>query len=256
MNFIHTDLGSRKRGEIVEITLTAAANVRLMSSSDFSNYRAGRQHRYIGGLARQSPLRLQIPSSGHWHVAVDMQGLRGSTKAAVRVLPGALPEISQRPLADVPSLVRDEVPTPAQSGGQTHDVFISHASEDKDDFVRALAGALIAEGLNVWYDEMTLRIGDSLRQKIDQGLANSRVGLVVLSPAFIKKGWTNYELDGIVTRTVSGEQVLLPIWHNITKQQVMDFSPSLADKVARSTATHTIDEIASEIAELIRSRSA
>lgn len=133
-------------------------------------------------------------------------------------------------------------------------MFISHASEDKDDFVRALAGALIAEGLNVWYDEMTLRIGDSLRQKIDQGLANSRVGLVVLSPAFIKKGWTNYELDGIVTRTVSGEQVLLPIWHNITKQQVMDFSPSLADKVARSTATHTIDEIASEIADLIRLR--
>lgn len=254
MNFIHTDLGSRKRGEIVEITLTAAANVRLMSSSDFSNYKSGRQHRYIGGLARKSPLRLQIPSSGHWHVAVDMQGLRGSTRASVRVMPGALPEISQRPLSDVPSLVRDEVPTPAQSGGQTHDVFISHASEDKDDFVRALAGALIAEGLNVWYDEMTLRIGDSLRQKIDQGLANSRVGLVVLSPAFIKKGWTNYELDGIVTRTVSGEQVLLPIWHNITKQQVMDFSPSLGDKVARSTATHTIDEIASEIADLIRSR--
>ena len=80
------------------------------------------------------------------------------------------------------------------------------------------------------------------------------MGLVVLSPEFINKGWTNYELDGIVTRTVSGEQILLPIWHNITKQQVMDFSPSLADKVARSTATHTIEEIASEIAELIRSK--
>ena len=80
--------------------------------------------------------------------------------------------------------------------------------------------------------DVTLRIGDSLRQKIDQGLASSRVGLVVLSSAFISKGWTNYELDGIVTRTVSGEQILLPIWHNITKQQVVDFSPSLADKVA------------------------
>ncbi|MBF4438356.1 toll/interleukin-1 receptor domain-containing protein, partial [Vibrio anguillarum] len=138
---------------------------------------------------------------------------------------------------------------------ETHDVFISHASEDKDEFVRPLANALINEGLNVWFDEMTLRIGDSLRQKIDKGLANSRVGLVVLSPSFIAKGWTNYELDGIVTRTVSGEQVLLPIWHNITKQQVIDFSPSLADKVARSTATHTVNEIAAEIAELIRSRS-
>ena len=168
-------------------------------------------------------------------------------------LSSAVPEIYRRPLSEVPSLVRSDVPTPAQSDGQTYDVFVSHASEDKDEFVRPLANALIAAGLKVWFDEMTLRIGDSLRQKIDKGLANSRVGLVVLSPAFIKKGWTNYELDGIVTRSVSGEQVLLPIWHNITKQQVMDFSSSIADKVARSTAVHTIDEIASEIADLLQS---
>ena len=254
MNFIHFDLGSRKRGEIVEVTLTSGANVRLMTSSEFSNYKNGKQHRYIGGLAKRSPVRLQIPTSGHWHSVVDMQGLRGSTKASVRTLPGILPEIQERPLSEIPSLVRDNIPAPIGSGGETHDVFISHASEDKDDFVRPLANALIRQGLNVWYDEMTLRIGDSLRQKIDKGLANSRVGLVVLSPSFIKKGWTNYELDGIVTRTVSGEQVLLPIWHNITKQQVVDFSPSLADKVARSTATHTIEEIAQEIADLLRSR--
>lgn len=254
MNFIHFDLGSRKRGEIVEVTLTSGANVRLMTSSEFSNYKNGKQHRYIGGLAKRSPVRLQIPTSGHWHSVVDMQGLRGSTKASVRTLPGILPEIQERPLSEIPSLVRDNIPAPIGSGGETHDVFISHASEDKDDFVRPLANALIGQDLNVWYDEMTLRIGDSLRQKIDKGLANSRVGLVVLSPSFIKKGWTNYELDGIVTRTVSGEQVLLPIWHNITKQQVVDFSPSLADKVARSTATHTIEEIAQEIADLLRSR--
>ncbi|WP_228725500.1 toll/interleukin-1 receptor domain-containing protein [Klebsiella michiganensis] len=152
-----------------------------------------------------------------------------------------------------PSLVRDNRPPSTAQSDEIHDVFISHASEDKDDFVRSLANSLISHGLNVWYDEMTLRIGDSLRQKIDKGLANSRVGLVVLSPAFISKGWTNYELDGIVTRAISGEQILLPIWHNITKQEVIDFSPSLADKVARSTATHTIDEIAHEIAELLHS---
>lgn len=254
MQFIHTDLGQRKRGEIVEVTLTSGANVRLMDSSNFNSYKNGRRHRYTGGLAKRSPVRLQIPSTGHWHVAVDMQGLRGSTRASVRVLPGVLPDIQERPLSEVPSLVRDNIPPPTEASGETHDVFISHASEDKDDFVRPLANALINEGLDVWYDEMTLRIGDSLRQKIDKGLANSRVGLVILSPAFINKGWTNYELDGIVTRTVSGEQILLPIWHNITKQQVVDFSPSLADKVARSTATHTIEEIANEIAELIGSK--
>lgn len=254
MQFIHNDLGQRKRGEIVEVTLTSGANVRLMDSSNFNSYKNGRKHRYTGGLAKKSPLRLQIPTSGHWHVAVDMQGLRGNTKASVRMLPGALPAIQDRPLSEVPSLVRENIPPPTESDGETHDVFISHASEDKDDFVRPLANALIAQGLNVWYDEMTLRIGDSLRQKIDKGLANSKVGLVILSPAFIKKGWTNYELDGIVTRAVSGEQVLLPIWHKLTKQQVVDFSPSIADKVARSTATHTIEEIAIEIAELIESK--
>ena len=134
-----------------------------------------------------------------------------------------------------------------------YDLFISHASEDKDDFVREFATSLTNKGLKVWYDEFALKIGDSLRQKIDRGLAKSRVGLVVLSPSFIAKGWTNYELDGIVTRNVSGEQILLPIWHNLTKQQVIDFSPSLADKVARSTATHTVDEISNEIVDLINS---
>lgn len=253
MQFIHNDLGHLQGGEIVEVTLTNGANVRLLDSSNFSSYKSGRQHRFIGGLAKRSPLRLQIPRAGRWHVAIDMQGLRGSTRASVRVLPGPLPELREAPLSSLPSLVRDTPPS-IESGGESHDVFISHASEDKDDIVRPLASALTAQGLKVWYDEFTLRIGDSLRQKIDRGLATSKVGLVVLSPSFISKGWTNYELDGIVTRTVSGEQILLPIWHNITKQQVIDYSPSLADKVARSTATYTIDEIAGEISELIESR--
>lgn len=163
MQFIHNDLGQRTRGEIVEITLTSGANVRLMDSSNFNNYKNGRQHRYLGGLAKKSPLRLQIPNAGHWHVVVDMQGLKGSTRASIRVLPGALPEMQNQPLSAVPSLVRDNVPPPAESSGEAHDVFISHASEDKDDFVRPLANALITEGLDVWYDEMALRIGDSLR---------------------------------------------------------------------------------------------
>ena len=253
MNFLQYDLGSCQRGEIVEVTLTRGANVRLMTSSDFSNYKNRRQHRYIGGLAKQSPIRLQITSSGHWYVAVDMQNLQGSTQASVRKLPGMLPEIREAPLTAVPSLVRE--PTPGVAAGrESFDVFISHASEDKDTIVRSLATEYVNLGLKVWYDEFTLRIGDSLRQKIDRGLARSRVGLVVLSPSFVAKGWTNYELDGIVTRAVSGEQLLLPIWHNITKQEVIDFSPSIADKVARSTATHTVAEIAAEIADLLSSQ--
>ena len=250
---VQFDFGNCQRGEVVEVTLTKGANVLLMTGSDLSSYKSGRRHRYIGGLARKSPVRLQVPNTGHWYFAIDMNGLRGTTRASVRKLPGVLPEIREAPLSSVPGLVREQPPQ-LEAGDDAYDVFISHASEDKETIVRSLVTELVRQGLEVWYDEFTLRIGDSLRQKIDKGLARSRVGLVVLSSSFIAKGWTNYELDGIVTRAVSGEQLLLPIWHNITKQDVINFSPLLADKVARSTATHTVQEIAAEISELLRGR--
>jgi hypothetical protein len=89
--FIHSDLGFREAGGIVEVSLTSGANVRLMDSVNFSDYTVGRAYRYHGGLARQSPVRLPIPSSGHWHLVVDMQGLRGSARASIRVLRAHLP---------------------------------------------------------------------------------------------------------------------------------------------------------------------
>ncbi|MEM1043807.1 MAG: DUF1883 domain-containing protein [Bacteroidota bacterium] len=257
MQFVHHDLGQCKGGETVEITLKGnAANVQLMSSSDFSNYKAGRRYNYVGGLAKRSPVRLRVPRSGRWHVAVDMRGMRGSVRSSARIIPSALPPLREAPLSSVPSLVQPESPPGLGDSLREYDVFISHASEDKSSIVRALADALVAEDLSVWYDEFELRIGDSLRRKIDLGLAKSRVGLVVLSKSFMSKGWTNYELDGIVTRSVTGEQILLPIWHEVTKSEVVAFSPSIADEVARSTATHTVEEIAEEIAGLLKSHAA
>ena len=202
--------------------------------------------------AKKSPVRLKVPHAGHWHVAVDLGGYAGQIRSSAQVLPGELKQIRQQPLASVPSLLnQDRIAAPTNGNDVVYDVFISHASEDKDTVVRPLANALKAAGLRVWYDEFELNIGDSLRQKIDRGLASSRFGVVVLSKDFFDKGWTNYELDGIVTRAVSGEQILLPIWHNVTKAEVIKYSPSLADKLARSTATHTVEEIGSEITELI-----
>ena len=254
LNFTHYDLGNLDKGRIVEIILQGnAANVQLMDSSNFNNYKNGKQYRYVGGLAKRSPVRLQTTHSGHWHIAIDLRGLRGTIRSSVRVLPTALPTINERPLSSVPSLIHNrgfgidfDIDVDPE-----YDVFISHASEDKDDVVRPLANSLREKGVKVWYDEFEMKIGDSLRRKIDKGLANSRFGIVVISKDFIKKGWTNYELDGIITKSISGEQIILPIWHNITKKEVIDFSPSLADKLARNTAINTIEEISEEIAELI-----
>ena len=257
MKFTHYNLGSLSRGTTIEVTLQGnAANVRLLDSSNFQKYRAGRKHQYYGGLISRSPARLTVPRNGHWHITVDMQGLRGQVRSSIRILPDPLPPIREHSPAPLSPLVRDTTPmngTASISNSEyTHDVFISHATEDKDDVVRPLAQGLINQNLRVWYDEFELRIGDSLRRKIDAGLAQSRFGIVVLSHAFFQKNWPQYELDGLVTREITEGRVILPLWHRITKEEIISHSPSLADKIARNTSNFTIAEIAQEIADLIQ----
>lgn len=133
-----------------------------------------------------------------------------------------------------------------------YDFFISHASEDKNELVRDLAEALKNENFRVWYDEFELVIGDSLRKKIDQGLTNSKYGIVIISPSFIKKNWTDYELNGMVAREMNGHKVILPIWHKVTKDEVLSYSPTLADKMALNTAIHSLNDIVEELSKLIR----
>jgi hypothetical protein len=137
-----------------------------------------------------------------------------------------------------------------------YDLFISHASEDKDEFVRPLAETLENMGVKVWYDEFTLRVGDSLRKSIDHGLVKSRFGTVILSSSFCSKNWTQYELDSMVAREMNGHKMILPIWHKVTKNDVLDFSPALADKVALNTSLSSIEEIAGELADVIMSTKA
>ncbi|WP_369177898.1 TIR domain-containing protein [Candidatus Thiodubiliella endoseptemdiera] len=136
-----------------------------------------------------------------------------------------------------------------------YDLFISHASEDKDEFVRSLAEMLENIGVKVWYDEFTLKVGDSLRKKIDHGLIKSRFGTVILSSSFCSKEWTQYELDSMVAREMNGHKMILPIWHKVTKNDVLNFSPALADKVALNTSIDSIEEIAGKLAEVILEKS-
>jgi hypothetical protein len=114
-----------------------------------------------------------------------------------------------------------------------YDAFICHASEDKESFVRQLAEQLRGSHLQVWYDEFTLDVGDSLRDAIDAGLRGSRFGLVILSPHFFNKNWPKKELNGLFAReTASGESLILPIWHGVSYQEIVKVSPLLADRKA------------------------
>lgn len=131
------------------------------------------------------------------------------------------------------------------------DVFVSHASEDKEAIARPLVTALRDEGLKVWFDEATLTVGDSLRQAIDRGLARSRYGIVILSDAFFSKHWPQRELDGLDAREVGGVKVILPVWHGIDQVAVARYSPMLAGRLAVSSS-RGIPAVVAELLKAVR----
>ena len=122
------------------------------------------------------------------------------------------------------------------------DVFLSHASEDKATVALPLTDSLRRAGVRVWLDRFQIELGDSIRQKIDQGLANSRFGVVVLSEIFLKKYWTGSELDALWELNA-----VLPVWFGIDKKMLMKYSPLLAGKAGISTDLG-IDVVAQTIA--------
>ena len=133
-----------------------------------------------------------------------------------------------------------------------YDVFVSHAWEDKESFVEEFVQELQKLGLQVWYDKKQIKWGDSMRAKIDEGLRKSKFGVAVLSPDYIKDGkyWTKAELDGLFQLESINGKMLLPVWHNLTKKEVMAYSPIIAGKLAMNTASMTPAEIAAELAAL------
>lgn len=136
-----------------------------------------------------------------------------------------------------------------------YDVFVSHAWEDKADFVEAFVQALKDREIKVWYDKSKIKWGDSMRARIDDGLRKSKFGVAILSPNYIAEGkyWTKAELDGLFQMESINGKTLLPIWHNLTKKQVMNYSPILASKLAMTTATMTAEEIADELLDMLSS---
>jgi hypothetical protein len=132
------------------------------------------------------------------------------------------------------------------------DVFLSHASEDKDAIARPLYQALIEAGLTVWFDEAALRLGDGLRRKIDEGLARCNYGVVIISPNFLNKEWPQRELDGLAVREIAGgKTIILPIWHDIGHAAVAQKSPTLADRVA-AKSTEGIPALVEKIIQVVR----
>lgn len=133
-----------------------------------------------------------------------------------------------------------------------YDVFISHASEDKADVVVPLTEALTRLGLRVWVDYRELRLGDRLRQRIDEGLVRSRFGVVIVSPQFLDKRWTQAELDGLVSLEMAdGRKRILPVWHAVSETGVAAKSPLLVSRLAANWSDG-LDKVATQIIQVVR----
>ena len=126
--------------------------------------------------------------------------------------------------------------------------FISHASEDKDKFVRGLAEELVGNGVKVWYDEFSLKIGDRLRESIDRGLVKSRFCVIVLSEHFFNKRWTVNELEGVFS--MGNDVTILPVWLGVDFDFIKSQSPILAGRLA-AKGSDGIEAVASQIKDSI-----
>jgi hypothetical protein len=124
-------------------------------------------------------------------------------------------------------------------------LFICHASEDQADFVKKLADKLKKE-FEVWYAPYALHVGDSLREKIDDGLKKCDYGIVVLSPAFFAKNWPQNELDALFALEKRNRKMILPIWKDVTKEDVQGFSPLLAGRHA-AKASEGVQQVVAAI---------
>ncbi len=140
-----------------------------------------------GGLVREAKTR-----------SAEDPGWPTAIRSAIQEVGKPLAELAEEinhPPADILSEVATPGSTVEIASAPEWDAFISHASEDKIDFVEPLALELRSRGLKIWYDNFTLTIGDSLRRSIDRGLGHSKFGVVILSPNFFSKEWPQKELD-------------------------------------------------------------
>ena len=171
-----------------------------------------------------------------------------ATKQVIQAYERRIEELQELSVSTIPSKRKTE-----ENNLPMYDVFVSHAWEDKEEFVDEFVDELRKLNFKVWYDTSEIKWGDSMRARIDDGLKKSRFGVAVLSPDYIKDGkyWTKAELDGLFRLESINGKMLLPVWHNLTKKDVMAYSPIIGSKLAMTTATMTAAEIAAELLPLL-----
>jgi TIR domain len=187
-------------------------------------------------------------SDGMINAGVARSGIYGAIGAAynIEITPGGRALTPEQPIRamSVPTSTMPRENPPS-------DVFISHATEDKP-YVQLLVEALEVAGIKVWFDKTALEWGDDLRTSIDRGLKNCRYGIVIFSKAFLrKKKWTEYELNSLFALEQPGRKIILPIWHGITRDDVLEYGAGFADRLAKVSSKDSYDDIVESLLGLL-----
>ncbi|MCS5502758.1 toll/interleukin-1 receptor domain-containing protein [Lysinibacillus sp. A4] len=132
------------------------------------------------------------------------------------------------------------------------DVFLSHSSLDKDIFVSELSEKLSNKGLKVFEDVKVFKIGQSQTDMMNMGILNSRFVVIFLSKNFIESGWSQYEFKSFLNREINEKRVIiLPIWHDVSVDEVRQYNPYIVDKYALNTSKQTLDEMVNQIHQVV-----
>lgn len=136
-----------------------------------------------------------------------------------------------------------------------YSIFVSHSSEDKNSYVDELVDAIRSLGISVFYDTNVISWGDNLKEKIDSGLNSCKLAVIVISPSYFDRKWTEYEIQKLLDRQDSeNRKLIMPILYHVGKKELVEHYPSLeniAFKYAKSQSrTKLAQELKKELEKL------
>lgn len=139
----------------------------------------------------------------------------------------------------------------AETRTQANDVFLCHAWPDRQADAKDLFDLLIDEDVSVWFSEVSLTLGTDMRAAIDKGLVNSRIGIVLVTPAMLDRLRTDRSVAGSELSALLRRNLLVPVLHDVTFEELDQVSPLLASRGGLSTSEDSMEDIAAKIAELV-----
>ena len=206
-------------------------------------YRYGRSSGYSSGYSSPSYYSPPVSSGGSRSSGGGSGRVKASwSKAGSSVL---YTPTEVRALTPIRHTVEKRAPLP-----DLRDVFLCHAWDDRQGAAKELHDLLVSRGVSVWFSEKDVPLGTPLLREIDKGLAKSRIGIVLVTPALLRR----LKAEGIADKELSvllAREQLIPIVHNTTYEALRDVSPMLASRSGLSTAEETMTDVVAKLAELI-----